>query len=139
MSLSEQLIALCEANKYVWHRKNPDTVRQAFAQMGLDESCQFSMFLQRYDMQFFSKKIDYELTDILYEDGVIADVVDYAHSELEIDKKYLPLSVYHVESIYLVDTEDNSVVYATWDDELHKWNYELVSESFFEYMIDILS
>ncbi len=86
-------------------------------------------------MQFLSHKLDYELIDIVDDDGCASDIVDYAHNELGIDLRYLPISTYEAESLFAVDTLSDAVVHATPDDANGDWNYEVLNTSFYGYMV----
>lgn len=139
MAIPSHLIALCDSNAYVWHRNEPAAVRKVFAALELPESSQLCQFLQCYSMQFLSHKLDYELIDIVDDDGCASDIVDYAHNELGIDLHYLPISTYEAESLFAVDTLSNAVVHATPDDANGDWNYEVLNTSFYGYMVAALS
>jgi len=139
LDIPKDLIALCENNAYVWHRNEPAAVRKVFADLELPESSQICQFLQRYSLQFLSHKIDYEMIDIVDDDGCVSDIVDYAHNELGIDLRYLPISAYEAESLFAVDTLSDAVVYATWDDANGGWHYEVLHSHFYEYMLGALS
>lgn len=138
MTIPTELIGLCEANKFMWRRSNPGKVREVFKDLGLREDSQFCQFLQCYVMQFFSNKIDYNMADIIEEDGA-SDLIDYVHQELQVERNYLPISLYEAESLFAVDTVADAVVYATWDEALDAWKYDTIHPSFYRYMIEVLS
>jgi hypothetical protein len=139
MTIPAELMTLCDANRFMWRRKNPARVRDVFKDLGLNKDSQFCEFLQRYAMQFVSRRIDYEMVDIIEEDGALSTFVEYVHEELEIDRRYLPISTYEASSLFAVDSLNEGVVYVTWDEATDAWNYEVLHVDFYGYMTEVLS
>lgn len=138
MTIPAALISLCDANRFMWRRRDPAQVREVFRDLGLREDAKLCAFLQRYAMQFVSDRIDYQMIDIIEEDGALSTFVEYVQQELEIDSRYLPISTYEAGSLVAVDTISNAVACITWNDADHCWRYDVLHPDFYGYMIAAL-
>lgn len=139
MTIPAVLVSLCDANRFMWRRDNPAGVREAFRDLGLREDAQLCVFLQCYAMQFVSDKIDYQMVDIIEEDGALSTFVEYCHQELEIGGHYLPISTYEAGALFAVDTLTDVVLYVTWNDAEDGWRYDVLHPDFYSYMIEALT
>jgi hypothetical protein len=137
MAIPDALINACERNKFVWHRESPEEIDVAFDKLSLPKRGELYDFSKRYCLQFSSETLPFQLYDIVEDDG-ISDNVFYAREELGISPELLPISPYEAESIYVVDVSNDHVVYLTADDSSEKWNTEVLSESFYRFMLENL-
>lgn len=134
MAIPSSLIKKCEINEFVWHREDPSEVDAAFEELMLKKNGEIYEFCREYCLQFVSKTIPFQLVDIIEDDG-ISDNVFYARDELGIDPQLLPISPYEAESIYVVDTGDDRVLMLTANEADDGWNAEIISNSFYAFML----
>lgn len=137
MAIPSALIDACEKNEFVWHRESRTEVAKAFDELGLTKGGQFFEFSKKYCLQFVSETLPFELVDFV-EEGEISDNVFYARDELGIDPELLPISPYEAESIYAVDVTNDSVLFLTPDDDGEDWNKEIISNDFYQFMLEHL-
>ncbi len=132
------LVEACERNRLVWHRQSAQDIDAGFDELYIPRSGELYEFAKRYCLQFASRTMPFQLTDIIEEDGVVSDNVYYAREELRIAPELLPISAWEAEAIFVVNTNDDSVLLLTADDQGDSWNSEILASSFYDFMLDHL-
>lgn len=136
--LPNALINACERNDFVWHRADTRHVDAAFDSLSLERRGEFFEFSRRYCLQFVSESMPFEMVDFVEEDGHIADLIDYAHSELGISRDLIPISTYEAEALFCVRPSDDNVLLISQAIARQGWHEELLSASFWEFMFSHL-
>lgn len=138
MAIPIALVEACERNSVVWHRQSAHDIDAGFDELELPRSGELYEFAKRYCLQFYSRSMPFELTDIIEEDGVVSGNVYYAREELRISPELLPISAWEAEAIFVVNTADDSVLLLTADDQGDGWHSEILASSFYDFLMEHL-